>query len=168
MQTDNKFLDDMAKMMTGAMSAAGGMKDEVEARMRQNMEGFFTRMDFVRREEFEVALDTLHFRFLDVSHSSLVQTFLPGTPDLSQSLHALNGLDHIQSIVPHRLIPPLLKLQHRIIDQLLALGGPVGLGPLDLLGVALCLEQTVALGPTEPEHLGVVAHEHDAVAWVDV
>ncbi len=54
MQTDNKFLDDMAKMMSGAMSAAGGMKDEVEARMRQNMEGFFTRMDFVRREEFEV------------------------------------------------------------------------------------------------------------------
>jgi BMFP domain-containing protein YqiC len=57
MQTDNKFMDDMARMMSSAMGAAGSMKDEMEARTRQHMESFFTRMDFVRREEFEVVRD---------------------------------------------------------------------------------------------------------------
>lgn len=57
MQTDNKFLDDLSRMMSSAMGTAGTMKDEVEARTRQHMESFFTRMDFVRREEFEVVRD---------------------------------------------------------------------------------------------------------------
>jgi BMFP domain-containing protein YqiC len=57
MQTDNKFLDDMARMMSSAMGTAGSVKDEMEARTRQHMESFFARMDFVRREEFEVVRD---------------------------------------------------------------------------------------------------------------
>ncbi len=57
MQTDNRFLDDMARMMAGAMGAAGGVKEEVEARMRQRAEAFLARMDLVRREEFEVVRD---------------------------------------------------------------------------------------------------------------
>ncbi len=57
MQSDNKFLDDLARMMTSAMGTAGSMKDEVEAHTRQHMESLFSRMDFVRREEFEVVRD---------------------------------------------------------------------------------------------------------------
>ena len=57
MQTDNRFLDDMARMMAGAMSTADGMREEVEARLRQQAEAFFARMDLVRREEFEVVRD---------------------------------------------------------------------------------------------------------------
>ncbi|MBC6440870.1 MAG: accessory factor UbiK family protein [Rhodospirillales bacterium] len=57
MQTNNRFFDDMAKMMIGAMSAAGGMKEEMEARMHHQTEAFFARMHFVRREEFEVVRD---------------------------------------------------------------------------------------------------------------
>jgi BMFP domain-containing protein YqiC len=57
MQSDNKFLDDLARMMSSAMGTAGSVKDEMEARTRQHMESFFSRMDFVRREEFEVVRD---------------------------------------------------------------------------------------------------------------
>jgi len=57
MQTDNRFIDDMARMMTGAMSAAGGMREEIEARMRHQLESMFARMELVRREEFKVVRD---------------------------------------------------------------------------------------------------------------
>ena len=57
MQTENKFFDDLARMMSGALSAAGGVREEAEARMRQHFEGMFARMDLVRREEFNVVRD---------------------------------------------------------------------------------------------------------------
>ena len=57
MQTDNKFMDDLARMMSSAMGTAGSVRDEMGARTRQHMESLFTRMDFVRREEFEVVRD---------------------------------------------------------------------------------------------------------------
>ena len=57
MQTENKFFDDLTRMMSGAMSAAGGMREEAEARMRQHFEAMFARMDLVRREEFNVVRD---------------------------------------------------------------------------------------------------------------
>ena len=57
MRTDNRFLDDMARAMAGAMSVAAGARNEVEARMRQRAEAFLVRMDLVRREEFEIVRD---------------------------------------------------------------------------------------------------------------
>ena len=57
MQTENKFFDDLTRMMSGAMSAAGGVREEAEARLRQHFEAMFSRMDLVRREEFNVVRD---------------------------------------------------------------------------------------------------------------
>jgi len=57
MQTENKFFDDLTRMMSGAMSAAGGVREEAEARMRHHFEALFARMDLVRREEFNVVRD---------------------------------------------------------------------------------------------------------------
>lgn len=57
MQTENRFFDDLSRMMSGAMSAAGGVREEAEARLRQHFEGMFARMDLVRREEFNVVRD---------------------------------------------------------------------------------------------------------------
>ena len=57
MQSENRFIDDLTRMMSGAMSAAGGVREEAEARMRQHFEGLFARMDLVRREEFNVVRD---------------------------------------------------------------------------------------------------------------
>ena len=57
MQTENKFFDDLARMMSGALTAAGGVREEAEARLRQHFEAMFARMDLVRREEFNVVRD---------------------------------------------------------------------------------------------------------------
>lgn len=57
MQTDNRILDDLARVMSGAMTAASGVREEVEARMRHQLEGVFERMELVNREDFEVVRD---------------------------------------------------------------------------------------------------------------
>jgi len=53
MQTDNRILDDLARVAAGAFSAMSGIKDEVEARLREQFERILDRMDLVRRDEFE-------------------------------------------------------------------------------------------------------------------
>ena len=54
MQVDNKLLDDLARVAAGAAGAVSGLRDEVEAQMRQRMERLLANMDVVTREEFEV------------------------------------------------------------------------------------------------------------------
>jgi BMFP domain-containing protein YqiC len=53
MAIDNRILDDLAKVAAGALSGVSGMKQEVEARLRQRFEHILAGMDLVRREEFE-------------------------------------------------------------------------------------------------------------------
>ena len=53
MQTRNPILDDLARVATGAMSALGGVKEEVEARVRDQIARILDGMDLVRRDEFE-------------------------------------------------------------------------------------------------------------------
>ena len=52
-QTNNRLLDDVAKLMTDAAGAAQGLKREVEGVFRSQGEKFLADMDVVRREEFE-------------------------------------------------------------------------------------------------------------------
>src|SRR5215813_12702554 len=54
MQTQNPFLDDLAKVAAGAVGGLAGIKHEVETRMREQLERILGRMDLVTREEFEV------------------------------------------------------------------------------------------------------------------
>ena len=54
MQTDNRILDDLARVAAGAFSAMSGLREEVEARMREQFERVLARMNVVSREEFEV------------------------------------------------------------------------------------------------------------------
>ncbi|MDX1575403.1 MAG: accessory factor UbiK family protein [Kiloniellales bacterium] len=53
MQTQNKLLDDLARVASGAIGVAAGMREEVEARLRDQFERVLARMDLVTREEFE-------------------------------------------------------------------------------------------------------------------
>jgi len=53
MQTENPFLDSMAKLFTDAAGAAQSVRTEAETFMRQRLEKLVTEMDFVPREEFE-------------------------------------------------------------------------------------------------------------------
>lgn len=53
MQSRNKFLDDMSKLMTNAMGVAQGAKEEAETAMRSMLDRWLVDRDFVTREEFE-------------------------------------------------------------------------------------------------------------------
>lgn len=53
-QTQNKLLDDLAKLATGAAGALHGVKGEVEGAVRQRVERLLAGMDLVTREEFEM------------------------------------------------------------------------------------------------------------------
>ena len=53
MQTDNRLLDDLARVATGALGALTGVRSEIETRLREQLERVLARMDLVSREEFD-------------------------------------------------------------------------------------------------------------------
>jgi len=53
MQTRNKVLDDISKLMTNAMGVAQGAKDEAGTAMSSMIERWLADRDFVTREEFD-------------------------------------------------------------------------------------------------------------------
>jgi BMFP domain-containing protein YqiC len=53
MQTENPFLDGLAKLFTDAAGAAKGARAEFETFVKQRLEKLVADMDFVPREEFE-------------------------------------------------------------------------------------------------------------------
>ena len=50
---ENRILDDLAKVAAGALGGVSGLKQEMEARMRQQFERVLAGMAVVNREEFE-------------------------------------------------------------------------------------------------------------------
>lgn len=57
MQTQNRLLDDLARVASGALGVATGMRSEVEARLREQFERVISQMDLVTREEYDVVQD---------------------------------------------------------------------------------------------------------------
>ncbi len=53
MQTENPFLDGLARLFTDAAGAAQGARTEFEAFVKQRLEKLVADMDFVSRDEFE-------------------------------------------------------------------------------------------------------------------
>ncbi|MGE5271862.1 MAG: accessory factor UbiK family protein [Thiohalocapsa sp.] len=53
MQSQNRFFDDMARVASGAVGALSGVRGEIEARIREQLERLLAGMDLVSREEFE-------------------------------------------------------------------------------------------------------------------
>jgi BMFP domain-containing protein YqiC len=52
-QTNNPFLDELARLMTDAAGAAQGMQREFQTMMKAQSEKILRDMDVVQREEFE-------------------------------------------------------------------------------------------------------------------
>ena len=52
-QTDNPFLDGMARILTDAAGAAKSLRDEIDTFVKARLERLVADMDFVPREEFE-------------------------------------------------------------------------------------------------------------------
>lgn len=53
MQTQNPFLDGLAKIMTDAAGAAQGVRTEIDTFVKQRLEKLVADMDLVPRDEFE-------------------------------------------------------------------------------------------------------------------
>ncbi len=53
MQTQNKILDDVARVASGALGVAAEMRSEFEGLLRQQLERLLNQMDLVSREEFD-------------------------------------------------------------------------------------------------------------------
>ena len=53
MQTDNRLLDDLARVAGSALGAAGGVKGEFESLVRRQFEKMLDGMDMVSRDEFD-------------------------------------------------------------------------------------------------------------------
>ncbi len=54
MQTQNPFLDEMAKLTNAAMGLAQTAGDEAKAAFRAQADRLVAEMDLIRRDEFEV------------------------------------------------------------------------------------------------------------------
>ena len=53
MQTENRFFDDLAKLINGAAGTLAGMTREAEAAARERAKEWIGGLDFVSRDEFE-------------------------------------------------------------------------------------------------------------------
>lgn len=53
MQTQNRFFDDLARMAGGTLGLFTGLRTEVEAMVRQQLQRLLGDMQLVSREEFE-------------------------------------------------------------------------------------------------------------------
>ena len=53
MQTNNRILDDLARVAGTAMGAAGGVKGEFETLLKRQFEKILDGMDLVSRDEFD-------------------------------------------------------------------------------------------------------------------
>ncbi len=53
MQSRNRVLDDMSKLMSNAMGVAQGARTEAETAMKSLMDRWLSEREFVSREEFE-------------------------------------------------------------------------------------------------------------------
>ncbi len=56
-QTNNRFFDEIGRLMNDAAGAAQGVKREVDTLMRSQAEKFLRDLDLVKREEFEAVKD---------------------------------------------------------------------------------------------------------------
>ncbi len=53
MQTSNRLFDDLARVASGALHTLGGLREEIETRVRERVERMAADMDLVTREEFD-------------------------------------------------------------------------------------------------------------------
>ncbi|HBG99577.1 MAG: accessory factor UbiK family protein [Rhodobacteraceae bacterium] len=53
MESRNKVLDDLSKLMTNAMGVAQGAREEAETAIRSAIDRWLADRDFVTREEFD-------------------------------------------------------------------------------------------------------------------
>jgi hypothetical protein len=56
MSNQPKFFEELARMAGGAMNMFAGLREEIEVMARQQIESMLSRMDVIKREDFEVVM----------------------------------------------------------------------------------------------------------------
>lgn len=59
MANPRTVIDDLLRLMTGAASGVGSMREEMSAQMRQRLDRMADRLELVGREEFEVVREMI-------------------------------------------------------------------------------------------------------------
>lgn len=57
MRGDPRLFEDLSRIAGGALGALSGVRQEVEALVRQAMDRLIAELDLVRREEFDAAME---------------------------------------------------------------------------------------------------------------
>ena len=57
MQSNNRILGDLARLASGAMSAAAGARDEMEQMLQYRFERFLNDRGWISREEFDATTE---------------------------------------------------------------------------------------------------------------
>jgi len=57
MRGDPRLFEDLSRIAGGALGALSGVRQEVEALVRQALDRLIAELDLVRREEFDAALE---------------------------------------------------------------------------------------------------------------
>jgi hypothetical protein len=57
MQINNRFIDDLARVASGALGVAAGVRDEVEGLLRARFERYLADLSVVSREDFDAVRD---------------------------------------------------------------------------------------------------------------
>lgn len=94
MQSDNRFFDDLSKLLNGAAGTVAGMGREFEATTRERMKEWIGGMDFVSRDEFEAVkamaaaaredCERLAARIADLEGGPTGQTVAPGNESVNE------------------------------------------------------------------------------------
>ena len=89
MQADNKLFDDFAKVMNGLAGTVAGMGREAEASARTRAREWIGGLDFVSREEFEVAkaMAVAALRAADAHADAVAGVVLARRPRTALALH---------------------------------------------------------------------------------
>lgn len=53
MQSENRFFDDLSRLINGAAGTVAGMSREMEGKARERAKAWIGELDFVSRDEFE-------------------------------------------------------------------------------------------------------------------
>jgi BMFP domain-containing protein YqiC len=57
MQINNRFIDDLARVASGALGVAAGVRDEVEALLKARFERYLADLSMVSRDDFDAVRD---------------------------------------------------------------------------------------------------------------
>ena len=110
-QTNNRFLDELAKLMTDAAGAAQGMRRDFETMMKAQGERMLRDMDVVQREEFE-AVKEMAVKAREENEQLAARVAALEAELAALTTSALSGAKAFARVCPQAIPIPVPRLSH--------------------------------------------------------